>query len=175
VRHSLLVPPRGRVLPGGHAGRDVSRRVGSNLPLARVVRRTPDGRVWALQAWPVRGNGPVELHLARWRGESPSVTAAVDGERIAGTVSFHGAGMYGRSPTPGGKLLRVAAYVDCFDCSGSTSWRRMLAVFPSAPDGAFAVLLKPTWQASLYRVTVYGKNSGTTLAPDTRVTVRAVT
>src|SRR3982751_931386 len=49
LRHTLLVPPRGRVLPGGHAGRDVSRRVGLKLPLARVVRRTPDGRLWALQ------------------------------------------------------------------------------------------------------------------------------
>ena len=115
------------------------------------------------------------MHLARWRGEPPSVTAAFGGERIAGSVSFHGAGMYGRSPTPDGKLLRVAAYVDCFECSGSPGWGRMLAVFPSAPDGAFAVLLRPTWQASLYRVTVYGKNSGTTLAPDTRVMVRAVT
>lgn len=176
VRHTLLVPETGRVLPGGKAGPDVLRRASVDLSLARVVRRTPDGRLWALQAWRVSPRVPLELHLARWRGKAPLISASVSADQLTGTVTFHGAGMYGKSPTTAGTLLRVTAYVDCFDCPASRSgWARMLGVFPRAPDGAFSVFLRPQWQTSLYRITVYGKNFGTTLAPDARVGVRVVT
>lgn len=177
VRRTMLVPATGRVLPGGHAGPNVSKPASVDLPLAVFVRRTPDGRLWALQAWRVSPRGPLELHLARWRGESPVISANVSVDRLTGTVTFHGAGMYGKSPTTAGQLLRVTAYLDCFECPAApgSGWGRMLGVFPRAPDGAFSVFLRPRWQASLYRITVYGKNFGTTYTPDVRVNVRVVT
>src|SRR3954447_15226588 len=70
VRRTLLVPPRGNVLPGACLpGRDVSRAArGIQIPFARVIRRTPDGRYWALQSWRLVRRGAVELRSSRWRG-----------------------------------------------------------------------------------------------------------
>ena len=52
-RQFVLVPPRGQVYPGRRlAGRDVSKAAsGVALPFGRALRRTQDGRLWALQAW----------------------------------------------------------------------------------------------------------------------------
>jgi hypothetical protein len=65
---TLLIPRQGKVIPGGHiGGRDVSQRQAtSTVPLAVAVRRTPAGRLWALQRWQVAPRGPVELRFARW-------------------------------------------------------------------------------------------------------------
>lgn len=167
VRHTLLVPPRGKYLPDGRAGVDVSRRTPVRLPLAVAVavRRTPDGRLWALQEW--RVSGAVELHFARWTGSPTRVTQVADG-RLTGVVTYHGAPVFGTSPTTGGAKLRVAAYVDALE---GTALTRLLGVYPRSPDGSFSVFLRPEWQAPRYRVTVYGQNRGWAYAPDAFVEV----
>ena len=166
VRHYLLVPPRGRVLPGARLpGRDVSRpAAGPRLPFQRVLRRTPDGRRWALQTWRATAGGPVELHLSRWRGAPTRVTFTVAETALEGRADFQGRPVTGFSPTPEGKRLRHFAFVDCLGCGGTRSWKRLTAVRTRA-NGSFRLFLRPAWRGSRYRVDVPGPNRGTTLAP----------
>jgi hypothetical protein len=176
ARQTLLIPPSGRYLPGGTiSGADVSRPTAvPGLPFAKVVRRTPDGRLWALQAWRVQPGGPVELRFARWRGAPSTVEADVTLRRLTGTASFQGRGIYGTSPTTAGTPIRHYAFVDCFACEGS-GWNRLLGLRLAGPRGAFALLLRPAWAAPRYRVTVAGPNRGWTYAPDASVVVRSET
>jgi hypothetical protein len=169
-RRTLLIPRHGKVLPGGHiVGRDVSRRQAtSSVALAVAVRRTPDGRLWALQQWQVVVGGPVELRFARWSGESTSLSAELAEGRLIGTATYHGKPLFGFSPTTAGKRVRVLAYVDA---QSGSSWRRLLGVFPRSPDGSFSVLLRPEWAAPAYRVTLRAPNLGWSYTPDARVIV----
>jgi hypothetical protein len=166
VRRYLLVPPRGRVLPGARLpGPDVSR--GAPRPrvsFQRVLRRTPDGRRWALQTWRVRAGGPVELHFSRWRGAPTRVTFTVTETVLEGSAEFQGRPVAGSSRTPEGKRLRHYAFVDCLGCGGTRAWKRLTAV-PTRADGSFRLFLRPAWRGSRYRVTVAGPNRGATLAP----------
>ena len=168
--HSLLIPRRGQVLPGGHiVGRDISRPDGTtSLPLAVTVRRTPDGRLWALQRWQILPGRPVELRFARWTGEPTIVSAEVADGRLVGSATYHRQPLFGLSPTPEGKRVRVAAFVDA---EAGDSWRRLLGVFPRAPDGSFALLFRPEWTAPTYRVTLRAPNLGWAYLPDTRTAV----
>jgi hypothetical protein len=169
----VLVPPHGQLTHGGSlAGADVSRRVAATVPLALVQRRTPDGRLWALQAWRVKAGGPVELHLARWSGAPTKLTLATDGTRLTGTVSFHGRPVTGATSTLEGKHPRIYVYLDCFGCGGGAGWTSMLGVRPN-PDGTFAVAIQPQWVGTRYRATVAGPNVGMTFAPDARAVVAA--
>jgi hypothetical protein len=173
ARRTLLIPPSGRYLPGGTIeGPDVSRRTSvPGLPFARVVRRTPDGRLWALQAWRVQPGGPVELRFARWQGEASTVEADVTLRRLAGTARYGGRGIFGTSPTTAGTPIRHYAFVDCLRCQGAAGWRRLLGVRLQGPRGSFSLLLRPAWAAPRYRVTVAGPNRGWTYAPDASVVV----
>ena len=178
VRRTVLVPPRGRLLPGGRiSGRDVSRPIGLPLAMKVIVRRTPDGRLWALQRWQVQPGRPEELHLARWRGAPTALTATAvccrgDGETLEGTASFAGRPVYGFSPTPEGRRMRAVVYVDCFGCSlASTGLARAIGLFPRAPAGSFSLFVRPAWVGTRYRLTIAGPNRGTTLAPDARIVV----
>ena len=174
--HTILVPPRGRLLPGGRiSGADVSRPDSRlSLPMKVLVRRAPDGRRWALQAWQVLPRGQVELHLSRWRGAptriEPETPCCPDG-RLRGTVGFGGRPVYGFSPTPEGKRIRLVAYVDY--ARPGAGWARAAGVFLRPPTGSFALFLQSRWRSTRYRVTVAGPNRGTTLAPDARVVVPA--
>ena len=164
ARHTLLVPPRGRVLPGGRLpGADISRRASVSLPNLLVVRRTPDGRLWAVQ------RSGAKLHLARWAGSPTQVTAAVVGTRLVGEATFQGKALPATSPTPEGKRVQTTVFVDCLGCPGKPGWSRLLGVFPSA-DGSFRVFLKPAWRGTRYRASVAGPNIGAILAPDAMAT-----
>jgi hypothetical protein len=174
ARHTLLVPPRGRLLPGARlSGSDVSRALELKLPLARAVRRTPDGRRWALQAWRPRQGGPVELHFSRWRGSPTALTLETgccrfESEFLHGRASFQGRPVFGTSPTPEGKRLRAYAYIECFACPASPrGWGQIVGVSPRR-DGTFSARLRLAWRAKRYRATIAGPNRGTTLAPDMR-------
>jgi hypothetical protein len=168
--HTLLVPHRGSVLPGGRiVGRDVSRQqTASRVSLAVVVRRTPDGRLWALQRWQVVAGGPVGLRFARWSGEATVVSAEVTEGRLVGMAMYHGRPLFGVSPTTAGKRVRVLAYIDA---QSGSSWTRLLGVFPRSPDAAFSLLLRPEWAAPAYRVTLRAPNLGWAYTPDTRIVV----
>lgn len=169
TRRTQLVPPEGKVLPGGRiSGSDVSRpaRV-PGLSLARVVRRTPDGTLWALQQWEVTP-GHLQLHFARWKGRPTTVTLTRISDLLRGKVLFHGQPVSGFSRTPEGKRVRVYVYLDCFRCPGSSAgWKRMLGVPPKA-DGTFSAVLRPAWTGTRYRASIFGRNVGRTLMPDAR-------
>jgi hypothetical protein len=167
ARQSVTVPARGQLVHGGSLSHDLSRPAPRSLvPNALVVRGTADGRLWALQAWPETPGGPIDLHLARWKGTPTKLTLAYDGSHLNGRATFHGKPVTGTSPTLEGKKLRIYVYVDCAGCPGSgAGWKRMLGVPPKA-DGSFSLFVRPEWKGKRYRALVAGPNFGTMLAPD---------
>jgi hypothetical protein len=175
ARKTMLVPPTGRYLPGGTvSGADVSKPAPDvKLPLAVVVRRTPDGRLWALQSWRVQPGGPVELRLSRWKGKPTEIEAQASGGRLTGSVTFAGKGVFGTSPTTAGTEIRHYAFVDCSGCPGTSGWKRLLGLRLEGPGGTFALALSGQRLGKSYRVTVAGPNRGTTYAPDASVVLQA--
>ena len=173
VRRTVLVAPRGGLLPGARIrGRDVSRATTAiTIPFRRVLRQTPDGRYWALQSWRVRQDGPVELRFSRWRGAPTRVTASVILERrLVGGAEFGGAPVPDWSRMPASRRVRTYAYVDCFGCPAAPgSWRRLLAVAPT--NGTFGLTLTPERRGTQYRVSVTGPNVGADYAPDAMTVV----
>ena len=178
-RRYVLVPPRGRALPGARLpGRDVSvTTTAVRIPYRQALRRTPDGRYWALQAWQVGFRGPIELRFSRWRGAPTKVTLEVrergPAEVLVGKATFHGRPVYGTSPTLEGDRISLAAAIDCFGCAAARGrhWFRVTAV-KTRPDGRFGATIARAWSAPKYRVSVAGPNAGTTLAPDAAAVVR---
>jgi hypothetical protein len=167
ARQAVTVPARGQLVHGGSLSGDVSRSAPkTGIANALVVRRTPDGRTWALQTWPQTPGGPVELHLARWKGAPTKLTLAYDGSNLNGRATFQGKAVTGTSPTLEGKQLRIYVYLDCTGCPGSgAGWKRMLGVAPKA-DGSFTAFVRPEWKGKRYRALVAGPNLGATFAPD---------
>ena len=171
VRRTLLIPPRGRALPGGRlSGRDVSRPAsGVRIPFARVVRRTPDGRYWGLQAWRLVGDGAVELRFSRWRGAPTALELTTEPtggtELLRGRATFHGRPVSGYWRTLEGSRIRHAATFECFACLGKPGWSWFGGKRTSV-DGTFASTVAPRARARRYRATIVGPNIGSTLAPD---------
>jgi hypothetical protein len=168
TRHYVLVPPTGKVYPGRRLSRpDVSRADSSvALPYMRVLRRTPDGKLWALQAWRPTAGAPEELRFSRWRGAAPVVTLATeqrfDGERLTGRATFDGKPVPLFSPTPEGKRIRSFAYVQRKLGAG---WGPVAGAATKA-DGSFRLFVPKQKLGAQYRALVLGPNVGTTLAPD---------
>lgn len=167
ARRTLLVPLRGKSLPGGKlSGADVSRAASAPIPFRKVVRRTPDGWLWALQAWSTAPGGPVELRFSRWQGAPMTVTLAAepkyDTELLTGGATFAGTPAAGYSVTPEGTRVRVTAYVDCF-CGGV--WTRISGVAVRA-DGSFRLLVRKGFLGARYRAIVTGPTRATTQVPD---------
>jgi hypothetical protein len=169
-RRYLLVPPTGRFLPGGRLPRpDVSRPTAAvSLPYRRVLRRTPDGRLWALQTWQVAFSKAVELRFSRWRGAPTQITlsAMPSGrtELLQGRATFQGRAVTGTSPTNAGTPILLAGFFDCSGC-GAPGWVRWGAK-RTAANGSFAITVPLSRRGSQYRVTIAGPNRGATLAPD---------
>jgi hypothetical protein len=175
---SVIVPLSGRLVHGSLSGKDVSRPYGGVVvPYRIALRRTPDGRLWALQAWQTGFKGPVELRLARWTGKPTEITLqlAKNGrfDVLRGRATFHGRPVTGKYRTNGGALISEAAQFDCFACAaaGGMNWFRFNGVATQA-DGSFGSGLKAAWLGSRYRASIVGPNSGSTLAPDAAVSVR---
>jgi hypothetical protein len=175
-RRHAVVSPRGRVTFGARIRHDASRRARSaRLPLRAMVRRTPDGRLWALQLWRPRRDGRLELRFSRWSGKPTQL--AVQAVRISGrevvrgSASFHGRPLYGTQETRGGRV-RIGVYVDCFRCAlNPRGWARATRVRTHGPNGTFAVRIRPRWKGTKYRISMIGPNLGWTRAPDARVVV----
>jgi hypothetical protein len=172
VSDSVVVPPTGQLYHGRLSGADVSRPfTGVVLPYRLAVRTTPDGRLWALQAWQTATKGPVELRLSRWKGAPTVVTLARKQKGsylvLVGRALFHGRPVTGSYTTNGGATIPEAAQLDCFACPDAHGqhWYRFNGVRPQA-NGTFGSGLKSEWMGARYRVTIVGPNSGTTLAPD---------
>lgn len=168
---TVIVPARGQLYHGGSlSGPDVSKRVGTKLPNAIVVKRTPDGTLWALQRMQEKPGAPLALHLARWRGAPTTIALAVNGDRLEGRATFNGRGVSGRTYTLEGKRPAIYVYLDY---SAGGAWRRMLGVAPKR-DGSFSAFLRPAWQqASRYRASVHGPNVGLSFAPDAETVIPA--
>jgi hypothetical protein len=171
TRRYLLVPPTGRVFPGRRLeGRDISAPTSAvTIPFRKVLRRTPDGRFWALQAWRVRPDGPVELRFSRWRGaatevEIEAVEPQPGGFAVLGRATFHGQPVPLWSSTPEGKRIRTYAYIDR---ATATGWQRVGGVRVRA-DGTFERFV-PSGGTPRFRAVLPGPNvSRSVWAPDAR-------
>jgi hypothetical protein len=171
TRRFLLIPPTGRVFPGRRLTRpDVSSPTTAvAIPFRKVLRRTPNGRFWALQLWRVRPDGPAELRFSRWRGRATqlvidAVTPRPDGYVVSGQATFHGRPIPLWSLTPEGKRIRSYAYIDR---ATPTGWRRIGGVRVRA-DGTF-VRFVPAGGIPRFRAVLPGPNiSSTVWAPDAR-------
>jgi len=171
VRRFLLIPPAGEVFPGRRlTRRDVSTPTSAvSIPFRKVLRRTPDGRFWALQAWRVRPDGPVDLRFSRWRGAPTQVVIEAveprfDGYVVRGRATFHGRPIPPWSATPEGKRIRSYAYIDR---ATPTGWRRIGGVRVRA-DGTFERFV-PAGGPPRFRAVLPGPNiSSTVWAPDAR-------
>ena len=169
ARRYLLIPPAGRVLPGRRLrGRDVSRAVTSvRIPFRKVMRQTPDGRYWTLQAWRVRPQGPVELRFSRWRGRPTklvieAVEPSANGYVVRGRATFAGRPIPLWSPTPEGKRLRSYAYIDRMTSGG---WQRVGGVAVRA-DGTFKRYVAAAAGHPRLRALLPGPNLKAAWAPD---------
>jgi hypothetical protein len=175
ARHYVLVTPDGKTQANGRVlDADASEpSTAVSLPYLKVLRETPDGKLWALQEWQVNPGGPIELHLARWSGDPTQLTLSFDVNRIVGTAMLDGKPVHGLSVAPGGVHPRIYVLLDCSGCPLATAgWGRMLSV-PPRPDGSFRVYVQTKWTGKTYRASLVGPNAGTTLAPDAVVTVNA--
>jgi hypothetical protein len=174
ARHTLLVPARGLVLPGGRLkGRDVTHRVSGSLPFLKVLRGGADGRRYALQAWRPVAGGPVQLRFSRWRGPTTSIrllTARTPhGDLLTGQAFALGKHVPTTSRTPEGKVQRVYVYLDALR---GGSWTRIGGA-PVASDGTFRRLVAPRQAGSSFRASIPGPNVGSTYAPDGMTVARA--
>jgi len=168
-RRFLLVPPKGRVLPGGRLTRpDVSTPTRAvAIPFRKVLRRTADGRFWALQMWRVHPDGPLELRFSRWRGRPTqvaieSVESQLDGYVVTGRATFHGQPIPLSSLTPEGKRIRSYAYIER---ATPTGWQRLGGVRVRA-DGTFARFV-PAVGTPRFRAVLPGPNvTSAVWAPD---------
>jgi len=128
ARQSLLIPPRGRALPGGRLpGRDVTVAApGVRIPFQRVVRQTPDGRYWGLQSWRLVRGGATELCFSRWRGAATVIELAATpvgrSALLTGRATFHGRAVTGSWRTLEGDAVPHAAVLECLACMGKPGW-----------------------------------------------------
>ena len=171
-RRSLLVSPSGALTYGGKlAGGDVSTPAPASIPFALSVRRTPDGALWALQAWQRLAGGPVELRFSRWRGAPTRLTLHTTccrwgGENVVGDASFQGKPIYGQHATRQGVPLDDLGRNVYLDSYRGDAWTRMMGILTNRPTGAFSLWIRPNWQGTHYRGAIIGPNWGWTLAPD---------
>jgi hypothetical protein len=171
VRRTLLIPPRGRALPGGRlAGRDVSRPApGMRIAFRKVVRQTPDGRYWGLQSWRLVRGGPVELRFSRWRAGPTTMEVSAEptgrSELLTGRASFHGTPVTGAWRTLEGDPVPHAAVIECFACMGKPGWTWFNSV-RTRSGGRFGANVPLRAVSRRYRASIVGPNIGTTLAPD---------
>ncbi len=172
ARQVFIVPKSGEGYHGTLAGADVSKPANVALSMSLVVRKTPDGTLWALQQLEDSGR-PTSLDVSRWKGTPTQLTLTTDGKRLRGSVTFQGHPVTGSSPTLAGRAVRVYVDVECFGCPGrQNGWMLMLGVPPNA-DGSFSVYLRSSWVGRRYRATVAGPNVGGALAPDAQTVINA--
>ena len=172
VHDSVVVPPAGELVHGRLSGRDVSRpSTAAVLPYRITLRRTPDRRLWALQAWQTGFTGPVELRLSRWTGKPMEITLNLRRKGrfsvLTGQATFHGRPVTGKYRTNSGVLINEAAQLDCFACPAAhgAKWFRFNGVRTQA-DGTYGSGLKAAWTGTRFRASIVGPNTGSTLAAD---------
>jgi hypothetical protein len=178
-RGTVVIYPNGSRRFGAHLrGRDISfAATGVSLPMARVVRQTPDGRYWALQAWRRLRGGPVELRFSRWRGAPTlltlrSVCCKWRSENIAGQATFHGRPIFGYRATSTGNPLDSLGRIVYLDTFRQSRWQRMMGILTHRPTGKFSLWIRPYWRGITYRGRIIGPNWGRILGPDAEASDR---
>jgi hypothetical protein len=171
-QRSLLVAGDGSLRYGGLSGADVSHPAPSaSIPWAVVVRQTPGGHFYALQAWRRLDSGPVELRFSRWDGEPTELTLKTvcckwGHVNVVGSASFHGRPIYGYKATRQGNPLDPYGRNVYLDSYRRGQWDRMMGILTNRPTGSFSLWIRPEWTGSQYRGTIPGPNWGWTLGPD---------
>jgi hypothetical protein len=171
-QRSLLVARDGSLRYGGLSGADVSHpSSGASIPWAVVVRQTPGGHFYALQAWRRLVTGPVELRFSRWDGEPTKLTLRTvcckwGHVNVVGNASFHGRPIYGYKATRQGNPLDPYGRNVYLDSYRGGQWDRMMGILTNRPTGSFSLWIRPEWTGSQYRGTIPGPNWGWTLGPD---------
>ena len=176
ARQRMLVPFKGRVLPGGQMqGKNVAKRNSRwALPFKPILRKAPNGFFYALQTWRPRPGKPAELRFSRWKGAPPQLTLSTEfngvKESLTGGVVFRKKPVFGTSPTTAGLQLKIFLLLDCRVCPPKPSggWARMVGLQLKSSDGMFSLNVRPTLEGSDYRAQLAGPNRGRHLAPDVK-------
>jgi len=167
---------------------------GPALPALVAACRAPNGAYWAVQEWmvdqPNFGLPPwterqrsFSLRVSHWSGAVAQVELHADWiysrhfHEVFGRATYRGRPVYGFSsttrgaPTDGyGRLL----YLDTFDSSYGSGWRRENAFLPHAPTGVFCNGFYPTPRGtgvgSRYRLRMVGPG----VTPDVETTLNGL-
>ena len=166
-------PAAGRSAPsrarGCEAETSRARSNGVKIPFRKVVKRTSDGRLWALQYWRRKPDAARELRFSRWTGSPPRLAARTtccrEGRQVLrGRVTYHR-----------GAVARADVYVDCFACPRKPQGWTRLARRKTSQSGRFSLVIPRRWEGARYRATLLGPNFGWVRAPDMRVFTRLST
>jgi hypothetical protein len=161
--------------PAKGVGAQAAVKVPATVPFAVVQYRLANGQQFALQKVQRLGQfgklGPVELHVARWRGELPQLDLGIVGtpsraSKLCGAASYHGTPIHGTGHTASGNptdALGRNVYLEVGRSGGG--WYRMEGVL-LRPDGFALYLRMATWQGAQYRALLTGPNVAGDLAPD---------
>jgi hypothetical protein len=138
-----------------------------------------DGSHWALQAWqralPDLGHAPDavqsqwELRLSHWTGALPVLSIQVNWaykhfDHLFGTLTYDGQSVYGFRSTSSGAPLDTFGrniYLDTYDSSYGSGWRRENSFLTHKASGAFCYGFyphgsDPAGKGQRYRATVEG-------------------
>jgi hypothetical protein len=160
-------------------GHDCGTYDGPALAWLVVACKAPDGSYWALQSWqrglpdygvtPSGVQGAWELRLSHWTGGLPELNISMDWswhryDHLFGTLTYGGAGVYGFRLTSSGEPLDTFGrnvYVDTFDSTYGTGWRRENSFLTHTGTGAFCYSFNPhgphpAGTGTRYRATVEG-------------------
>jgi hypothetical protein len=179
-RHgSVVIYANGSRRFGAHLRRrDISfATTAVSVPMARVVRQTPDGRYWALQSWRRLRGGPVELRFSRWRGATTRLTLQAvcckwSSENIVGQATYHGRPIFGYRATSTGNPLDGLGRNVYLDTYRQNRWQRMMGILTHRPTGRFSLWIRPSWRGAAYRGRIIGPNWGRILGPDAQASTR---
>lgn len=170
---TAVVGRRGKITWGKTApGRDVSHPTKEvRIPMKVALRKTPDGRYWALQDWRRLKTGPRELRLSRWRGKPTRLELWTHcckwkSEIVRGRATFHGKPIVGYESTPQGVPLDGLGRNVYIDSMRGGKWVRLMGILTRKPEGRFGLWIRKGWRGSSYRGRIVGPNWGRMLGPD---------
>lgn len=170
---TAVVGRKGRITWGKVApGRDVSRRTAAvRIPMKVALRRTPDGRYWALQIWRRLKGGQKELRFSRWRGKPTKLELWTfcckwRSEVVRGRATYHGKPIVGYKSTPSGVPLDGLGRNVYIDSMRGGKWVRLMGILTRKPEGRFGLWIRKGWRGSSYRGRIVGPNWGRMLGPD---------
>lgn len=147
---------------------------GPPLPFLVAACKAPDGSYWALQSWqrllPNYGgtSAPWELHASHWSGPLPQLQVWENWaygrfQHLFGRLTYQGQPVYGLRSTSAGSPLDGYGrnlYLDTFDSSYGSGWRRENSFLAHRPTGVFCYGFYPHRGApgtgARYRLTVEG-------------------